>query len=62
VVPKLFRAVTQIKVAIMFYYPRYFAVTAHNIEQHCGFISASLSEELHIATGGNLPPIWEPLV
>jgi len=30
VVPKLIRAVTQIKVAIMSYYPQYFAVIAHN--------------------------------
>ena len=31
VVPKLVRAFTQIKVAIMCYYPQYFAVIAHNI-------------------------------
>jgi len=40
VVPKLVRVVTQIKVVIMSYYPQYFAVIAHNIEQHCGFGSA----------------------
>jgi len=37
VVPKLVRAVTENKVAIMSYYPQYFAVIAHNTEQHCGF-------------------------
>ena len=36
VVPKYFRAVTLIKVAIMSYYPQYFAVIAHNTEQHFG--------------------------
>ena len=52
VVPKLVRAVTQIKVAIMFYYPQYFAVITHDTEQHCGFGSASPREELHISPGG----------
>ena len=33
VVPKLGRAPNEIKVAIMPYYPQYFAVIAHNIEQ-----------------------------
>jgi len=42
VVPKLVRAVTEIKVAIMAYrsYPQYFVAIAHNIEQHCDFGSA----------------------
>jgi len=42
VVPKLVRAVPQIKAAIRSYeyYPQYFAVIAHNIEQHCCFGSA----------------------
>jgi len=40
VVPKLVRAVTQIKVAIVSYYPYYFAVIAHNTEQYYGFGSA----------------------
>jgi len=48
VVPKLVRAVTQMKVAIMSYYPQYFAVIAHNIEQHCGLGSALLPEESRI--------------
>jgi len=39
VVPKLGRAVTQIKVASMSYCPPYFAVIVHNIE-HFGFGSA----------------------
>jgi len=26
---------------VMFYYSQYFAVVAHNVEQHCGFDSAS---------------------
>jgi len=52
VVPKLFRAVTQIEVAIRSYYPQYFAVIAHNIEQKCGFGSALPPEELHITPGG----------
>ena len=60
-VPKLVRAVTQIKAAIMSYYPQYFAVIAHNIEHHCDFGSALPPEELHIIPGGNLPPVWEPL-
>jgi len=39
VVPKLFRAVTpQIEVAIRSYYPQYFAVIAHNIEENCGLV------------------------
>ena len=42
-VAKLVRVVTQIKVAIMsYYYPQYFAVIAHNTEQHCAFASALL--------------------
>jgi len=48
VVPKLVRAVTHIKVEIVSYYPQYFAVIAHNTEQHCGFGSALLPEESHI--------------
>jgi len=40
VVPKLVRAVTHIKAANMSYYRQYFAVIAHNLEQHCGFGSA----------------------
>jgi len=55
VVPKLVRAVTQIKVAIMSYYPQYFAVIAHNTEQHCGFGSALPPEESHITLTGNFP-------
>jgi len=35
VVPKLVGAVTKIIVAIMSYDPQYFAVIAHNTEQHC---------------------------
>ena len=42
------RAVTQIKVAIMSYYPQYFAVITHNTEQHCGFGSALPREEFRI--------------
>jgi len=34
VVPKHFRAITLIKVAIMTYYSLYFAVIAHSTEQH----------------------------
>jgi len=49
VVHKLVRAVTQIKIAIMFYYPQY------NTEQHCGFASVLPPEESHIT------PVWEPL-
>jgi len=52
VVPKLVRAVTQIKVAIMSYYPHYFAVIAHNTEQHCGLGSALPPEESHITPRG----------
>jgi len=51
VVPKLIRAVTQIKVAIMSYYPQYFAsvkkATSYNTEQHCGFRSSLPPEESH---------------
>jgi len=54
VVPKLVRAVTQIKVASISYYSRYFAVLTHNIEQHYGFGST-------LPPRGNLPPVWEPL-
>jgi len=51
VIPKLFQAVTQIEVEIRSYYPQYFAVIAHNIEQNCGFSSALPPEESHIIPG-----------
>jgi len=57
VVLKLFRAVTQIKVAIRSYYPQYFAVTAHDTDQNCGFVSALPPEELHITPGVEFTPI-----
>jgi len=60
-VSKLVRAVTQIKVPIMFYYLQYFAVIVHNTVQHCGFASALPPEGSHITPGDNLPPVWEPL-
>jgi len=66
VVPKLVRAVTQIKVAIMSYYAQYFAVIAHNTEQHRGFGSALPPEESHITTKGVIYPHfmnhWSKLV
>jgi len=40
VVPKLVRAVAQIKVGIMSDYPQYFTVIALNTGQHCSFRSA----------------------
>jgi len=46
----------------MSYYPQFLAVNTHNIEQHCGFGSTLPPERLHITLGGNLPPVWEPLV
>ena len=52
-VPKLVRAVSQIKVAIMFYSPQHFTVIAHDAEQHCGFVSALPLEDSHITPGGN---------
>jgi len=61
VVPKLVRVVTQIKVAITSYYPQYFAVSAHNIEQQCGFGSALPLKNRILPPGGNLPSVWEPL-
>jgi len=61
VVPKLVQAVTQIKVAIVSYYPQYFAVIAHNTEQHCGFGSALPPEKSHITPRSNLLPVWETL-
>jgi len=36
----------------MSYYPRYFAVIAHNAEQYCGFGSALPLEELQIIPRG----------
>jgi len=39
---------TQIKVAIMSYYPQHFAVIAHNVEQFCGFGSALPPEQSQI--------------
>jgi len=51
-VPKLFQAVAQIKVAIRSYYPQYFTVIAHNIEQNCGFGCALSPKESHIMPGG----------
>jgi len=56
------RAVTQLKVAIMSYYPQYFAMIAHNIEQHCSFGSALPLKNRILSPGGNLPPVWEPLL
>ena len=61
VVPKRFRVVTQIKVAIMSYYPPYFAVISHNIEQHCGVGSALPTKNRILPPWGNLSPVWEPL-
>jgi len=64
-VPKLVWVVTQAKAAIMSYYAQYCAVIAHKTEQHCGFGSALLPEELHIALGiiyphsGNLCTSWK---
>jgi len=52
VVPKLVRAVTQIKVGIMSFYPKYFAVIAHDIEEHRGFGSILPLEESHITSEG----------
>jgi len=52
VVPKLIRAVTQTKAAIMPYYPQYFALIAHNTEQHSGFSSALPPKESHITPWG----------
>jgi len=56
VVPKLFRAVTQFEVAIRSYYPQYFAVIAHSIEQNYGFGSALPPEESHITPRGKFTP------
>jgi len=53
VVPKLVRAVSQIKVAIIFCFPERFTAKAHDAEQHCGFGSALPLEESHITLGGN---------
>jgi len=52
VVPKLVRAVTQIKAAIMSYYPQYFAVIDHNKEKYCDFGSTLSFEESHITPKG----------
>jgi len=62
VVPKLFRAVTQIEVVIRSYHPQYFAVIAHNIEQNCGFGSAFPPKNRILPLGANLPPVWKSLV
>ena len=51
VVPKLVRAVSQIKVAIMFCFPQHLIMIAHDAEQHCGFGSALPLEESHITPG-----------
>jgi len=40
----------------MSYYPQYFAVVTHNIEQPCDFGSALPPEELHITPGGQFIP------
>jgi len=59
VVPKLFRAVAQIKVSIVSYYPQKFshfrskisfAVIAHNAEQQCGFGFMLPQEKSHITS------------
>jgi len=51
VVPKLIRAVTQIKVARMSYYLQYFAVIAPNTEQYCGFRSGLPTRSCILPTG-----------
>jgi len=61
-VSKLVRAVTQIKVSIMFYYPQDFAMIVHNTEQHCRFGSALPLMNRMLPPGGNLPSVWEPLL
>jgi len=55
VVPKLFRAFSQIEVTIRCYYPQYFAVIAHNVEQNCDFGSALPPKNNILLLGGNLP-------
>ena len=71
-VPKLVRAVTQIKVLIMsYYYPqkifshfrsKSIAVITHNTDQQCDFGSPAYPPKNRILSpGGNLPPVWEPL-
>jgi len=56
VVPKLVRAVAQIKVAIISYHRQYFAVIAHNTKQHCGFGSALHPKKSHIIPRGVISP------
>jgi len=53
VLSKLVRAVIQIKVAVMSYYPQYWAVITHRKPLRFWFC---------IIPGGNLPPVWEPLL
>jgi len=55
VVPKLVRDITQIKVAIMSYYPQYSAVVGHSMDEDCGFFSTLPLEESYIT------PSLEPL-
>ena len=55
VAPKLVRAVTQMKIGIMSYYPQYFAVIAHKTEQR-GFGSAVTPEESHVTPAGLFTP------
>jgi len=47
-------------IAIISYYPKYFALIAH-FEQHYGFWFRIASKESHITPGGILHPVWEPL-
>jgi len=46
----------------MSHYPHYFAVIAHNTEQHRGFGSGLPPEQSHICPGGNFFPVWEPVM
>jgi len=39
-----------------------FAVIAHNTEQQCGLVLRYPSRNRILPPGGNLPPVWEPLV
>ena len=55
-VPKLVRAVTQIKVAIISYHLQYFAVIVHNTKEHCGFGSALHPKKSHIIPRGVISP------
>jgi len=61
VVPKFVGAFAQIKVAIISYYPQYFAVIAHNTEKIVVLVPCYSTKNHTLPPGFYLHHVWEPL-